>query len=217
MSKGINVAPPVFVEDRGYTETEFRELAALYEGTLGKISQGEIVKGRVVRIGDNEVILDIGFKSEGTVPINEFPHISDVKIGDEVEVFLESIEDKDGQLVLSRKRADFMRIWERVVKSFETGEVLKGRCVRRTKGGIVVDLLGIDAFLPGSQIDVRPVRDFDAFIGRMLDLKVVKVNHPSENVVVSHKALVEAEMVDQRKAILESLEKGQILEGTVKA
>ncbi|MDE3057597.1 MAG: 30S ribosomal protein S1 [Bacteroidota bacterium] len=206
-----------FGEEKGYSESEFKELAALYEGTLGRISQGEIVKGRIVHIGENEVALDIGFKSEGAVPKNEFTNLSELKIGDEVEVFLESIEDKDGQLVLSRKRADFMRIWERVTRSYETGEVLKGKCVRRIKGGIVVDLLGIDAFLPGSQIDVRPVRDFDALIGKEMDFRVVKINHPSENVVVSHKVLVEEEIADQRKAILDSLEKGQILEGTVKA
>ena len=206
-----------FGDEKEYSESEFKELAALYESTLGKISQGEIVKGRIVHIGDNEIALDIGFKSEGTVAKNEFTNLSELKVGDEVEVFLESIEDKDGQLVLSRKRADFMRIWERVTRSYETGEVLKGRCVRRIKGGIVVDLLGIDAFLPGSQIDVRPVRDFDALIGREMDFRVVKINHPSENVVVSHKILVEEEIADQRKAILDSLEKGQILEGTVKA
>jgi small subunit ribosomal protein S1 len=184
---------------------------------MGKINANEIVKGRVVHIGDSKVAVDIGFKSEGTVSVSEFSNIKELKIGDEIEVFLESIEDKDGQLVLSRKRADFMRIWERVVKSFETGEVLQGRCVRRTKGGIVVDLMGLDAFLPGSQIDVRPVRDFDAFIGREMDFRVVKVNHPSENVVVSHKILVEEELASQRKVILDSLEKGQILEGHVKA
>src|SRR5512133_2597174 len=205
------------IEDREYNEAEYKDLMKLYEGTLGKISEGEIVKGRVVAIGDTEVSVDIGFKSEGVVPIAEFTNRDDLKVGDEIEVFLESVENKDGQLVLSRKRADFMRIWERVTKSFETGEVLQGRCVRRIKGGIVVDLLGIDAFLPGSQIDVRPVRDFDAFIGRTMDFRVVKINHPSENVVVSHKILVEEEMSGQRKAIIESLEKGQILEGTVKA
>jgi len=204
-------------EESGYSEEEYKQLEQLYSGTMGKISAGEIVKGRVVHIGDSNVAVDIGFKSEGNVPVSEFPKIKELKIGDEIEVFLESIEDKDGQLVLSRKRADFMRIWERVVKSFETGEVLKGRCVRRTKGGIVVDLMGLDAFLPGSQIDVRPVRDFDAFIGREMDFRVVKVNHPSENVVVSHKILVEEELASQRKVILDSLEKGQILEGHVKA
>jgi small subunit ribosomal protein S1 len=204
-------------EESGYSEEEYKQLEQLYSGTMGKINAGEIIKGRVVHIGDSNVAVDIGFKSEGNVSVSEFPKIKELKIGDEIEVFLESIEDKDGQLVLSRKRADFMRIWERVVKSFETGEVLKGRCVRRTKGGIVVDLMGLDAFLPGSQIDVRPVRDFDAFIGREMDFRVVKVNHPSENVVVSHKILVEEELASQRKIILDSLEKGQILEGHVKA
>jgi small subunit ribosomal protein S1 len=204
-------------DEREYGEEQYNNLIKLYEGTLGKINEGEIVTGRVVAIGDTEVSVDIGFKSEGTVPLAEFTRPDELKVGATIEVFLESVEDKDGQLVLSRKRADFMRIWERVTKSFETGEVLQGRCVRRIKGGIVVDLLGIDAFLPGSQIDVRPVRDFDAFIGRTMDFKVVKINHPSENVVVSHKVLVEEEMAGQRKAILDKLEKGQILEGTVKA
>jgi len=189
----------------------------LYEGTLGKISEGEIVRGRIVAIGESEVSVDIGFKSEGVVPLAEFTKQEELKVGEEIEVFLESVENKDGQLVLSRKRADFMRVWERVTKAFTTGEVLQGRCVRRIKGGIVVDLMGIDAFLPGSQIDVRPVRDFDVFIGRIMDFRVVKINHPSENVVVSHKVLVEEEMAGQRKAIIESLEKGQILEGSVKA
>ncbi len=205
------------VLDREYGEAEYNDLKKLYEGSMGKISEGEIVKGRVVSISGNEVAVDIGFKSEGVVPFAEFTNRADLKVGDEIEVFLESVENKDGQLVLSRKRADFMRIWERVTKSFETGEVLQGRCVRRIKGGIVVDLLGIDAFLPGSQIDVRPVRDFDAFIGRTLDFRVVKINHPSENVVVSHKVLVEEEMSGQRQAIIEKLEKGQVLQGTAKA
>ncbi|MBM2840820.1 MAG: rpsA [Bacteroidetes bacterium] len=205
------------LDEREYDDRQYNDLLKLYEGTLGKINEGEIVKGRIAAIGDTEVSVDIGFKSEGLVAKAEFPNPGDLKVGDEIEVFLESVENKDGQLVLSRKRADFMRIWDRVTKAFETGEVLQGRCVRRIKGGIVVDLYGIDAFLPGSQIDVRPVRDFDAFIGRTMDFRVVKVNHPSENVVVSHKVLVEEEMSGQRKAILEKLEKGQILEGTVKA
>jgi small subunit ribosomal protein S1 len=205
------------LEEPEYSEAEYQELSKLYEKTLSSINQGEIVKGRIVHIGETSLAIDIGFKSEGAISITEFPNIRELKVGDEVEVFLESVENKDGQLILSRKRADFMRVWERVVKAFDTGEVLKGRCVRRTKGGIVVDLLGIDAFLPGSQIDVRPVRDFDAFIGREMEFRVVKVNHPSENVVVSHKVLVEEELAGQRKSILESLEKGQILEGHAKA
>ncbi|MGE5313931.1 MAG: 30S ribosomal protein S1 [Acidobacteriota bacterium] len=204
-------------DDQRYSTEEYQQLASMYEGTLGKITQGEIVKGKIVHIGDNDVALDIGFKSDGILSRNEFPDIENLKIGDEVEVYLESIEDKDGQLVLSRKRADFMRMWERVTKAFETGEIIRGKCIRRIKGGIVVDLAGIDAFLPGSQIDVRPVRDFDALIGKEMDFRVVKINHPSENVVVSHKILVEESMADQRKAILASLEKGQILEGSVKA
>jgi small subunit ribosomal protein S1 len=208
---------PTPIEEREYSDAQYQELMKLYEGTLGKISEGEIVKGRIVSIGESDVSVDIGFKSEGVVPLAEFSRPEELKVGDEIEVFLESVENKDGQLVLSRKRADFMRIWERVTKAFDTGEVLQGRCVRRIKGGIVVDLMGIDAFLPGSQIDVRPVRDFDAFIGKTMDFRVVKINHPSENVVVSHKVLVEEEMSGQRKAILEKLEKGQILEGTVKA
>ncbi|MCU0452191.1 MAG: 30S ribosomal protein S1 [Bacteroidetes bacterium] len=204
-------------EDRGYSENEYQELAKMYSGTMGSISAQEIVKGRVVHISDDKVTVDIGFKSEGTIAASEFTNLKDLRVGDEVEVFLESVENRDGQLVLSRKRADFMRIWERVVRSSQTGEVVRGRCVRRTKGGLVVDLFGLDAFLPGSQIDVRPVRDFDRFIGEEMDFRVVKVNHPSENVVVSHKVLVEEELATQRKAILEKLEKGQILEGHVKA
>ncbi len=204
-------------EDRGYSEQEYLELQKMYEGSMGSISAGEIVKGRVVHISDDFVTVDIGFKSEGSIRVEEFTKLQDLKIGEEVEVFLESVEDKDGRLVLSRKRADFMRIWERVVRSFDTGEVVRGRCVRRTKGGMVVDLFGLDAFLPGSQIDIRPVRDFDKYVGEEMDFRVVKVNHPSENVVVSHKILVEEELATQRKAILEKLEKGQILEGHAKA
>ena len=216
MSHNEHVAD-AFVEEKLYSDEEFKQLAAMYEATLGKITQNEIVKGKIVHIGDNEVSLDIGFKSEGTVSVNEFTNLDELKIGDEVEVYLESIEDKDGQLVLSRKRADFMRVWERVTRAHTTGEVLRGRCMRRIKGGIVVDMYGIDAFLPGSQIDVKPVRDFDALIGKEMDFRVVKINHPSENIVVSHKVLVEESMADQRKGILTGLEKGQILEGSVKA
>ena len=205
------------LDDREYSETQYNEMLKLYEGTLGKINEGEIIRGRVVSIGESEVSVDIGFKSEGVVPLAEFSRPEELKVGEEIEVFLESVENKEGQLVLSRKRADFMRVWERVTKAFDTGEVLQGRCVRRIKGGIVVDLMSIDAFLPGSQIDVRPVRDFDVYIGKTMDFRVVKINHPSENVVVSHKVLVEEEMAGQRKAIIESLEKGQILEGSVKA
>ncbi|MBI4546755.1 MAG: 30S ribosomal protein S1 [Ignavibacteriae bacterium] len=204
-------------EEREYSEQEFQELAKLYDKTFGTIREGQIITGKIVAIHDNNVAIDIGFKSEGLVPITEFPNIDELKPGDEVEVFLESVEDKDGQLVLSRKRADFMRTWERIAKAYETGEVLQGKITRRVKGGLVVDLLGIDAFLPGSQIDIKPVRDFDQFLGKTMDFRVAKINHPNENVVVSHKVLIEAEIQEQRNAILNSLEKGQVLEGTAKA
>jgi small subunit ribosomal protein S1 len=205
------------IAEREYTQEEFQELAKLYDRTINKINPGEIVKGKIVAINDTEVSIDIGFKSEGVVPIVEFGNIDELKVGDEIEVFLESVEDKDGKLVLSRKRADFMRIWERVTRAFEKKEMLQGKVTRRIKGGLIVDIMGIDAFLPGSQIDVKPVRDFDQYIGKTLDFRVVKINSPVDNIVVSHKILIEEEMADQRKAILESLEKGQILEGTVKA
>lgn len=205
------------IEDRGYSEQEFQELAKLYDQTFGSVQEGQIVKGKVVAIGDNGVAIDIGFKSEGLVPLAEFANIDELKPGDEVEVFLESVENKEGQLVLSRKRADFMRTWERITRAYSTGEVLQGKITRRIKGGLVVDLMGIDAFLPGSQIDIKPVRDFDQFIGKTMEFRVVKMKHPDENVVVSHKILVEEEVADQRNAILSRLEKGQVLEGTAKA
>ncbi len=205
------------IGEREYTEDEFDELARLYDQTLGQINEGEIVKGRIVAMSGAEVSIDIGFKSEGVISRSEFSNAGELKMGEEVEVFLESVEDKEGRLVLSRKRADFMRIWEKISKAYETGDILQGRITRRIKGGLVVDLMGVDAFLPGSQVDARPVRDFDAYIGRILEFKVVKINHPNENVVVSRKIIVEEELADQRRAILEGLEKGQILEGTAKA
>jgi len=205
------------IEEREYSSQEFQELAKLYDQTFGTIQEGQIVKGKVVSIDDKGVAIDIGFKSEGIVPLSEFPNIDELKPGNEVEVYLENVESKDGLLILSRKRADYMRIWERITKASETGEILQGKITRRIKGGLVVDLMGLDAFLPGSQIDIRPVRDFDVFISKTMDFKVVKVNHPSENVVVSHKVLIEEEIADQRNAILSQLEKGQVLEGSVKA
>lgn len=204
-------------EDAQYSKEEVDQMLKLYEKTFGTIKEGEIVKGKVLSISNNEVAVDIGFKSEGFVPLSEFASTEGLKIGDEIEVFLESIEDKDGHLVLSRKRADFVRIWERITQAYEKSDILQGRCLRRIKGGIVVDLMGIDAFLPGSQIDVRPIRDFDQFIGRTMDFKIVKINHPLENVVVSHKVLIEQEIAGQRKQILDNLEKDQILDGMVKA
>jgi small subunit ribosomal protein S1 len=200
-----------------YSQGEYDEMVKLYDQTFGKVQEGQIVKGRVVAITDAGVAVDIGFKSEGLIPVTEFPNLEEIKPGAEIEVFLESVENRDGQLVLSRKRADFMRTWERITQAHDTGEILQGKITRRIKGGLVVDLMGIDAFLPGSQIDIKPVRDFDQFIGKIMELRVVKMKHPDENVVVSHKILVEEEIADQRNAILSRLEKGQVLEGTAKA
>ncbi|GIV46072.1 MAG: 30S ribosomal protein S1 [Ignavibacterium sp.] len=200
-----------------YSNEEFETLAKLYSESFRDVKEGELVRGKIVRIQGDNVIVDIGFKSEGTIPKSEFPADAEIKVGQEVEVVLESVEDQDGNLVLSKQRADFLRIWERVINAAKTGEVLQGKIIKRIKGGMVVDLMGMEAFLPGSQIDVKPIRDFDAFVGQTMDFRVVKVNEPTENVVVSHKVLIEEEMKDQRAAILQSLEKGQILEGTVKA
>ena len=200
-----------------YSADEYSDMMKMYEGTLGDLTEHEIIKGRVVLVNDDEVSIDIGFKSEGIVPRSEFANIEDLKAGDEIEVYLEKVEDTDGKLLLSRKRADFMRIWDKIMKSYENQDILKAKVSRRIKGGLVVDLLGLDAFLPGSQVDVRPVRDFDALLGRELDVRVVKVNHPNENVVVSHKVLLEENLAGQRQEILAKLEKGLVLEGIVKA
>jgi small subunit ribosomal protein S1 len=203
-------------QNEEYSQEEFFTLAKLYSESFKDVKEGEIIKGKVVRIQGDNVILDVGFKSEGSIALIEFGD-KEVNIGQEVDVVLESVEDQEGNLVLSKTRADFLMIWDKVLRAHETGEIIQGKIVKRIKGGMVVDLMGMEAFLPGSQIDIRPIRDFDAFVGQTMDFKVVKVNIPTENVVVSHKVLVEEEISDQRNAILEGLEKGQILEGTVKA
>jgi len=203
--------------DETYSQEEFLTLAKLYTESFKDLREGELIKGRIVRVVGDNVIIDVGFKSEGAIPKSEFYENEEIKVGRDIEVVLESVEDQEGNLVLSKIRADFLRIWEKVVRAHETGEILEGKIVKRIKGGMVVDLMGMEAFLPGSQIDIRPIRDFDTFVGQTMDFKVVKVNIPTENVVVSHKVLVEEEIADQRNAILNSLEKGQILEGTVKA
>jgi small subunit ribosomal protein S1 len=200
-----------------YSKEEFETLAGLYTESFRDVKEGELVKGKIVRIQGDNVIIDVGFKSEGSIQKSEFREDESIEVGDEVEVVLESVEDQEGNLVLSKSRADFLKIWDKVMKSHDSGEIIEGKIIKRIKGGMVVDLLGMEAFLPGSQIDIRPIRDFDALVGQNMEFKVVKVNVPTENVVVSHKVLVEEEIADQRKAILESLERGQILEGTVKA
>jgi small subunit ribosomal protein S1 len=193
------------------------DFEAMYERTLAKVKEDEMVHGRVVSVTRDEILVDIGFKSLGVVPRTEFVGAELLTPGDQVDVFVEKIEDADGRLILSRRRADFMKTWEDILKLHETQQVVPVRILRRIKGGMVVDLLGIEAFLPGSQIDVRPVRDFDAWVSRTIDVRVVKVNHPSENVVVSHKVLLEEQLSEQRGKILGTLEKGLVLEGTVKA
>jgi len=203
-------------EEKEYSEEEFDELKQLYENTINEFVEGELVVGKVLSVNDKEVAVDIGFKSEGVIPLDEFTNPQDLKVGEDIEVFLDNIEDVDGQLVLSRKKVDFIHAWEQIVSSHDDGTIIQGRCVRRIKGGIVVDLNGVDAFLPGSQIDVKPIRDFDSYIGNTLDLKVVKVNQLRKNIVVSHRVLVEEEMKEQRQTILEHLEKSQVLDGTVK-
>ncbi len=199
-----------------YSANQREEMADMYAGTLREFNSNEIVKGTVVAITDKEIVMNIGFKSEGIIPSNEFRDMPELKSGDSVEVFIEEVEDQDGQLILSRRRAKHLRTWERIEESMEKDLVLTGHVMRRTKGGFVVDIDGIEAFLPGSQIDVKPVRDFDAYVGRDMEFKVVKINHAYENVVVSHKVLIEAQLEKQREEILQNLEKGQVLEGTVK-
>lgn len=201
-----------------YTDEEFHELAGMYEDTLNEIEEKEIVTGRVVSVDEDYVIVDIGFKSEGIVQANEFPDevVENLAPGDEVDVFLDQVEDQEGQLILSRRKADILHAWETIERAAETGEILEGYIKRRIKGGMVADVMGIDAFLPGSQIDVRPVRDFDAYVGKTMEFQVVKLNMHAENVVVSHRALIESDLEEQREEILSTIEEGQVLEGIVK-
>lgn len=189
----------------------------MFDNAIKIIKEDELVNGKIVNITKDEVFVDIGFKSLGVVPKAELLNAETYKIGDEIDVFIEKMEDSSGKLLLSRRRADFMRIWEDIIALYDKQEVTKVKILRRIKGGMVVDLLGIEAFLPGSQIDVRPVRDFDGWVSKTIDVKVVKVNHPSENVVVSHKVLLEEQLSEQRTEIMSRLEKGLVLEGTVKA
>lgn len=199
-----------------YSDDEFEKMVSMYQGTLSSITEKEVVTGRIIGLDHKYVIVDIGFKSEGIVPLNEFRNADTVKIGDEIEVFLDRVEDREGQLVLSRRKADTLRAWQNIDEAHRNSKIIEGFIKRRIKGGMVVDVFGIDAFLPGSQIDVRPVRDFDAYVGKTMEFMVVKLNMSSENVVVSHRAIVEFDLEDQRKEILATMEPGQILEGHVK-
>ena len=192
------------------------EIAAKYDQTLSNVQVGEVVEGTVIGLTKREVVVNIGYKSEGIIPISEFRYNPELAVGEKVEVYVESAEDKKGQLVLSHKKARQLRSWDRVNEALEKDEVIKGYIKCRTKGGMIVDVFGIEAFLPGSQIDVKPIRDYDVYVDKTMEFKVVKINQEFRNVVVSHKALIEAELEAQKQVIMSKLEKGQILEGTVK-
>ncbi|MCG8341148.1 MAG: 30S ribosomal protein S1 [Cytophagales bacterium] len=199
-----------------YTDKEREELNKFYEEALTPIKEHEVVKGTVVSINDRDVIVNVGFKSDGLVPLSEFRGMPDLKVGDEIEVYVERQENSKGQLVLSRKKANLVSGWNKIQAALDNDKVIEGLVKRRTKGGLIVDIFGIESFLPGSQVDVKPIRDFDVFVGKKIEVKVVKINHTNDNVVVSHKILIEKDLEKQKGDILSNLEKGQILEGVIK-
>ncbi|MBR4273806.1 MAG: 30S ribosomal protein S1 [Bacteroidales bacterium] len=199
-----------------YSADERKTLEAKYDTTLSTIAANQVVEGKVIAKNSREVVVSVGYKSEGVIPMNEFRYNPDIQVGDTVEVFVENQEDKNGSLVLSHKKARSLKSWDRVNEALANNEIIKGYIKCRTKGGMIVDVFGIEAFLPGSQIDVKPIRDYDIYVGKTMEFKVVKINTEFRNVVVSHKALIEAELEQQKQEIISKLEKGQILEGTVK-
>lgn len=199
-----------------YTEEEYDDYAQQYDATLTSVLENEIVKGYVTSIQDGDVVLDINYKSDGLVPLSEFRDTPDLTVGDTVEVYVEQQEDARGQLVLSRRKAKLLRAWENIVDSYTNGSVIKGTVISKTKGGLIVDAGGLETFLPGSQIDIKPIIDYDSYVGKTMEFKVVKVNEAIKNAVVSHKALIESDLAEQREAIIASLERGQVLEGLVK-
>jgi small subunit ribosomal protein S1 len=199
-----------------YSDTDREKFEKLYDGTFSSITKGEIITGTVVNVNSKDVVLNVGFKSDGLVSVSEFRDTPDLKIGDTVEVFVESQEDANGQLVLSRKRAKTQKSWERINSALDNDEIITGFVKSRTKGGLIVDIMGVEAFLPGSQIDIKPIRDYDVYVGKTMEFKVVKINHEFKNVVVSHKVLIEDDLENQKTEIVAKLEKGQVLEGTVK-
>jgi small subunit ribosomal protein S1 len=205
-----------FESEEKRTSPKYKQFESLYDETLSTVAVDEVVIGTVIQMTSREVVINIGYKSEGVVSLNEFRYNPNLKVGDKVEVYVESQEDKKGQLLLSHKKARAINSWDRVNASLEKDEIITGYIKCRTKGGMIVDVFGIEAFLPGSQIDVKPIRDYDVFVGKTMEFKVVKINQEFKNVVVSHKALIEAELEQQKKEIIAKLEKGQVLEGTVK-
>ncbi len=205
-----------FYNEDEYTPQELEQFLHFYGDSFRDLKEGEIIKGKIVGVNQDVVVVDVGFKSDGSIARNEFEGEA-IEIGSEIDIVVQSIEGEDGIPVLSKKEADNLKIWNRILNANEKDEIISGKILKRIKGGMVVDLLGFEAFLPGSQIDIRPVRDFDAYVGQTMEFKIVKINIPTKNVVVSHKILIEKNIEGTRKEILESLEKGQILEGTVKA
>ena len=205
-----------FENDLGVYDQDKTQITEAYDKTLSNVNVGEVVEGTVTAITKREVLVNIGYKSEGVISISEFRYNPDLKVGDKIEVYVESAEDKNGQLALSHKKARQLKSWDRVNEALEKDEIIKGYIKCRTKGGMIVDVFGIEAFLPGSQIDVKPIRDYDVYVDKTMEFKVVKINQEFRNVVVSHKALIEAELEAQKQVIMSKLEKGQILEGTVK-
>lgn len=205
-----------FLDESECSEEEYIAMLDMYEDTMKSIEQGNIVSGTVLLITDNAVIVDIGFKSEGSIPLQEFPDPSVIAIGDKIEVFLEDVENQDGQMVLSKQKADFMKVWDKIKDIHDNNLPVEGKLVRRIKGGIVVDLLGVEAFLPGSQIDIRQVKNFDQFIGETFRLKIIKINKTRRNIVVSRRVMLEEERAKMRETVLADLEIGQVREGTVK-
>ncbi len=205
-----------FENDLGVYSQPKEEIAAAYDKTLSNVAVGEVVEGTVMSIGKREVVVNIGYKSEGVIPVSEFRYNPELAVGEKVEVYVESAEDRNGQLSLSHKKARQLKSWDRVNEALANDEIIKGYIKCRTKGGMIVDVFGIEAFLPGSQIDVKPIRDYDVYVDKTMEFKVVKINQEFRNVVVSHKALIEAELEAQKQIIMSKLEKGQILEGTVK-
>ena len=197
-------------------EKSREELTKTYDESLNTVKDKDVIEGTIIALNKREAVVNIGYKSDGIIPVNEFRYNPDIKVGDVVEVFIENQEDKKGQLILSHKKARASRSWDRVNEALENDEIIKGYIKCRTKGGMIVDVFGIEAFLPGSQIDVKPIRDYDIFVGKTMEFKVVKINQEFKNVVVSHKALIEAELEQQKREIIAKLEKGQVLEGTVK-
>src|SRR5450756_1151557 len=210
-----NLRPELYDED-DYSPDELEAMLEMYNGTLASIEEGEIVKSVVLEIRDNLVVLDIGFKSEGSIPLEEFKDMPDLKVGDEVEVLLEHLEDQEGSVVLSKKKADFMRVWEKIRVAYESDQAVEGVLVKKIKGGVVVDLMGVDAFLPGSQIALRRVPNIDELLGASFEFKIIKLNKRRRNIVVSRRVILENERAGKREKLMKELQKDQVRKGVVK-